>query len=249
MLKAERQRIILGEVELHNKVLLADLVDRLDVSMDTVRRDVKELDAAQKLRKVHGGAVSLGYTPVSGENPKVYALAEKREIANKAIRLLREDSVVFIDGGTTCLELARALPEKIQLTCFTHSLPVAMALSVKPRIKVVFIGGTLSPDAQIALGPDTVRQFGGIEFDLGFIGTGYVDRERGLTEFDWEIVQVKKAIINACRHTVLLSISEKLDSRHRYTSASLREIDTMITELPATAVTLKPYSREKLQLL
>lgn len=249
MLKAERQRAILGEVEVHNKVLLADLAERLGVSMDTVRRDVKELDAAQKLRKVHGGAVSLGYTPLSGENPKVYAVEEKREIANKAVGLLREDSVIFIDGGTTCLELARALPEKMQLTCFTHSLPVAMALSVKPKVKVIFIGGTMSPDAQIALGSDALRQFDGIEFDTGFIGTGYVDRERGLTEFDWEIVQVKKAIIAASRQTVLLSISEKLNSRHRYSSASLREIDFMVTELPPSAVALKPYANEKIQLL
>ena len=69
MLKEERHRIILGEVELHNRVLLTDLSEKLEVSIDTVRRDVKELDAEEKLRKVHGGAVSLGFVSPAAASP------------------------------------------------------------------------------------------------------------------------------------------------------------------------------------
>ncbi|MFT5738661.1 MAG: DeoR family fructose operon transcriptional repressor, partial [Maribacter sp.] len=60
MLKEERQQTILSEVELHNRILLTDIAETLDVSIDTIRRDVKELDLDKKLRKVHGGAISLG---------------------------------------------------------------------------------------------------------------------------------------------------------------------------------------------
>ena len=84
MLKEERQRIILSEVEVHNRILLTDLAEQLDVSIDTVRRDVKELDAAQKLRKVHGGAISLGFVSPTAANSNTYALEEKKESARKA---------------------------------------------------------------------------------------------------------------------------------------------------------------------
>ena len=85
MLKEERQQKILNEVELHNRIQLIDIAETLDVSVDTVRRDVKELDADQKLRKVHGGAISMGFTTNSTRNDNVYALAEKIRIVEKAI--------------------------------------------------------------------------------------------------------------------------------------------------------------------
>ena len=115
MLKEERQRTILTAVELHNRVLLTDIAEQLDVSIDTVRRDVKELDTENKLRKVHGGAISLGYTSPAAPNTNTYALQEKINIAEKAVGLLKEGSVIFIDGGTTCLELARLIPQQLEL--------------------------------------------------------------------------------------------------------------------------------------
>ena len=85
MLKEERQHAILNEVELHNKVLLTDLADKLNVSVDTVRRDVKELDEENLLVKVHGGAVSLGFANHSPQRNNVYALDKKVAIAKKSI--------------------------------------------------------------------------------------------------------------------------------------------------------------------
>ncbi len=231
MLKEERQQAILNEVALHNRVLLTDIAELLDVSIDTVRRDVKELDAAQKLRKVHGGAISLGFTNQHTRNTNIYALTEKVKIAEKAVKLLKEGAVIFIDGGTTCLELARLIPENKKLTCFTLSLQVAFELLTKPNIEVIFIGGQLSRDAQIAIGPHAIHQLSEIRVDYSFIGTGYVDSLYGLTEFDWDIVQLKKAVIKAAKKTVLLCISEKLNSQHRYKTCDLNAINTMITEL------------------
>lgn len=249
MLKEERQRTILYEVELHNRVLLTDIADQLDVSIDTVRRDVKELDAEHKLRKVHGGAISLGFTSPAAPNSKTYALQEKTGIAEKALALLKEGSVIFIDGGTTCLELARLIPEHLQLTCFTLSLPVAMQLLSKPNVDVIFVGGRISKDAQIATGASTVTDLSEIKFDYGFIGTGYVDSIHGLTEFDWDIVQVKKAVINASKKTVLLCISEKLNSQHRFKTCDINAINTMITELDPANNLLNLFRNHDIHLL
>ena len=249
MLKEERQRIILSEVELHNRVLLTDMAEILDVSVDTVRRDVKELDGEEKLRKVHGGAVSMGFVGPATGSPNTYALEEKRVIAEKAVSLLRDGSVIFIDGGTTCLELARMLPENLHLTCFTLSLPVALQLLAKPRTEVIMIGGKVSREAQIATGASAVQDLADIRVDYGFIGTGYVDALHGLTEFDWEVVQVKKAVIEASKKAILLSISEKLNSQHRYRTCDINAINTLITELPPDHNRLNPFRSREIHIL
>jgi DeoR family fructose operon transcriptional repressor len=248
MLKEERQRIILNEVEVHNRILLTDLAEQFDVSVDTVRRDVKELDTAQKLRKVHGGAVSLGFVPPAAANSNTYALEEKKIIAQKALGLLQDGGVIFIDGGTTCLELARILPERLQLTCFTTSLPVAMQLLSKPRIRVMLIGGEVSREAQIATGAITARELSEIQVDFGFIGTGYVDALHGLTEFDWDVVQVKKSIIAASRKVILLCISEKLNSQHRYRTCDISAVNTLITELPPVHNRLNSFRNHQIHI-
>jgi len=249
MLKEERQQLILNEVDLHNRVLLVDIAEQLEVSIDTIRRDVKELDAALKLRKVHGGAISLGYSHTATRNNNIYALHEKITIAEKAISLIKEGSVIFIDGGTTCLELARQIPPKLHITCFTLSLPVAIQLASMPNVEVIFIGGRIAKDAMISNGAYTIQQLSEITFDYGFIGTGYVDSLHGLTEFDWDIVQLKKAVIDASKKTVLLCISEKLNSQHRFKTCDINAINTMITELAPENNLLNLFRNQDIRIL
>lgn len=249
MLKEERQLAIVNEVELHNRILLTDIAEKLNVSIDTARRDVKELDALNKLRKVHGGAISLGFTGLMSSNPNIYAHDKKVTIAQKAVNLIHEGSVIFIDGGTTCQELVRLIPPKLKLTCFTVSMPVALQLLTNPDIKVIFIGGEISREAQISIGAYTVHQLSDIRFDYSFIGTGYVDSIHGLTEFDWDIVQMKKAVINASKKTVLLCISEKLNSQHQYKTCDINSINTMITELAPENNLLNLYRNQDIHLL
>ncbi len=249
MLKEERQQLILNEVELHNRVLLTDIAEHLEVSVDTVRRDVKELDAESKLRKVHGGAISLGYTHTAARSTNVYALNEKMVIATKAVTLLKDGAVIFIDGGTTCLEMARTIPPKINLTCFTYSLPVALQLAGMPNVDLIFIGGRISKDSLLSNGSYTIQRLSEVKFDYGFIGTGYVDSLHGLTEFDWDVVQLKKAVIQASKKTILLCISEKLNSQHRFKTCDINAINTMITELQPENTLLNLFRNQDIRLL
>lgn len=249
MLKEERQRVIMNEVDLHSRVQLTDIAEKLEVSIDTIRRDVKELDAENKLKKVHGGAVSLGFTGLANMDNRIYAHPQKKRIAEKAIELLKPNQVVFIDGGTTCIELAKAIPDDLSFTCFTLSLPVAVLLLSKPNIRVIFIGGELAQETQITTGAAVIHQLSEVRFDYSFIGTGYVDSLHGLTEFDWDIVQVKKAVVQATKKTVLLCISEKLNSQHRYKTCDINAINTMITELEPENNLLNLFRNQDIRLL
>ena len=129
------------------------------------------------------------------------------------------------------------------------SLPVAMELLLKPNVKVIFIGGEISQDSQISIGPSAIHQLSEIHVDYSFIGTGYVDAQFGLTEFDWDIVQVKKAVIKASKKTILLSISEKLNSRHRYKTCDINAINTMVTELEPYNENLNLFRNQEIHLL
>ncbi|WP_340202497.1 DeoR/GlpR family DNA-binding transcription regulator [Ascidiimonas sp. W6] len=244
MLKEERHQVILNEVHIHNRVLLPDIAEILNVSVDTVRRDVKELHGKKKLKKVHGGAVSLGFNIYNYKEEDIYLHPKKTIIAQKAVNLLKDGHVVLIDGGTTNLEIARMLPPKLKLTFFTPSLPVAMQLLAHPNSRVIFIGGELSKDAQVSIGGTAITMLADIRPDICFLGTGYLDPVRGLTEFDWEIIQLKRAMIKAAKKTVLLTISDKLNSSQRYKTCDLDRMDTLITELNPDSEELKPFRND-----
>lgn len=101
----------------------------------------------------------------------------------------------------------------------------------------------------IASGANAIHNLSKIKVDYSFLGTGYVDAEYGLTEFDWESVQVKKAVVQSAKKAVLLTISEKLNSQNRYKTCDLQEISIMITELEKNDAKLQNFKEKNLQLL
>lgn len=240
MLKEERHQKILNEVSLRNRVLLNDIAEHLDVSVDTVRRDVKELDKKQLLKKVHGGAISLGFTS-NINSVEVYDIDEKQLIAHKAVGQIQDGSAIFIDGGTTCMELAKAIPNNKKITCFTLSLHIAMELVHKEGVDLIFIGGKVSNVSHMSISAGAINELSQITFDQSFIGTGYIDAVHGLSEFDWEVVQIKRAIIKSSKKTILLCISKKFNSQQKYKCVNVNAITTIVTELEPKDKLFEPF--------
>ena len=251
MKKQHRHQIILDEVHIHNRILLADLANVLKVSMDTVRRDVKELDDLKKLKKVHGGAVSNGFNIYSDRNREIYELGSKSIIAKKGVSLLNNGDVVLISGGSTNLEFAKLLPKNLSLTFFTPSLPMAIELlnNISEDDKVIFIGGKLSRRSQLATGGSAIQILSEIKADICFLGTGWLDVNAGVTAIDWEISQLKKAMINASKRLISLTISEKLNTINRYKICDISALDTLVTELDPNSEMLDQYRKRGIKLL
>ena len=249
MLKEERRNFIMNEVKMRNRVLLTDLAIKLAVSEDTVRRDLKYLDKHGQIKKVHGGAISNSFHLYHYREQEIYAHESKSIIAQKAHTLLKEGQVILMSGGTTNLELARLLPQDYQATVFTLSLPVAMQLLEHPMIETIFIGGRLNKEAQISLGAETVQALSQLKADICFLGTGHLDADYGLTEIDWEVVQLKKAMIQASKKIVSLTISEKMNSVQRYKVCETQGIHTLITELKPHDPFLEPFRKRGLEIL
>ena len=128
MLKHERLRYILNQLQSTGQVQLVPLGQALHVSEDTVRRDVEELARQGALAKVRGGAVPASPIPTAYRDREAHDAAAKQRIAQKVLPLLADGQLIILDGGTTAGWLARQLPPTLRLTVATNSLPVALAL-------------------------------------------------------------------------------------------------------------------------
>lgn len=248
MLKQERQAYILHQVNLHNRVLSSDLSVQMKVSEDTIRRDLLELSEQGKIMKVHGGALSRSFNS-SLHNGQVYAQDNKKLIAYKAAQLIEDGMFVLTTGGTTIIELAKALPEGLRATFITGSMPAAIEYLQHPNIELIVIGDKVSKSSKITIGGEAIQKIGSIRADLCFLGINAIDITHGVTDNDWDVVQVKKAMIASAGRTVALTISEKINTHQRIQICGLDEIDTVISELPADDMILQPYKNAGLTIL
>lgn len=248
MLKRERQELIIHEVNLHNKVLITDLSASISVSEDTIRRDLIELSQNGRLVKVHGGAISKSFRN-SFKHKDIYSLDQKKTIAQKAISLIEDGMFVFTTGGTTILEMVRILPESLKATFVTVSIQAAFELLQHPHIEVLLIGGKLSRNAQISVGGEAIARIKRFNADLCFLGVNAIDVNRGVTDSDYDVTQVKRSIIESSSRVVALSIAEKLNTVQSIEVCALSHIKTLITELPASDPRLQPYHTETTEVI
>lgn len=248
MLKKERQEFILREINLHNKVLTSDLCEAIEVSEDTIRRDLIELADSGQIIKVHGGALSRSFH-VSFQANGVYSHDNKKLIAQKAVSLIKDGMFVLTTGGTTLLELGKALPQHLRATFFTGSLPAALEYIQHPNIEVIFIGDRISKTSQITIGGDAISKIKQINADICFLGINAIDPEHGLTDNDWDVVQVKKAMIQSSKKVVALTISEKVNSLQKIKIAPIEDLDIMITELSPSAEIFDGYRQKGIEIL
>lgn len=243
MLKEERQSHILHQINLHNRVLSADLSSMLNVSEDTIRRDLNELAENGKIIKVYGGALSKSYQYPAQEN-EVYARDAKKIIGIKATKLIKQKMTILAGGGTTMLEFAKAFPKNLQCTIFTISPLVALEIAERSNAQVILIGGELAKSSNVTIGSQVANQLAEIKVDLCLLGTNSLSAQDGVTDSEWEIVQIKKAMINCSEKTAILSIAEKLNSVQRLKVCNLSNIHYLITDLNPDNNLLEAFAKQ-----
>ncbi len=239
--QAERQDEIAQLVMDEGRVEVADLARRFDVTTETIRRDLSELDRRRILRRVHGGAVA--YQQVRHE-PKLvvrdsqYA-PEKRKIARRAIEELPGEGTIIIDSGSTLAFLAEMLPDDRELTVFTNSIPVIQSLSSRESIEVNVIGGVLKKDTMAMVDDSSVETVRDLTVDVLFISTDRVSPERGFTTPYREEVAIKRAMIAAARRVVMLFDHAKVGNDQVFRFATVGEVDTIITDDAVSESTIR----------
>jgi DeoR/GlpR family transcriptional regulator of sugar metabolism len=249
MLKQERQAYILHQVNLHNKVLAVDLCQHINVSNDTIRRDLQELAEKGSIIKVHGGALSNSFHNGNFQSEPIYSHAKKQVIARKAVSLIKDGMFVLTGGGTTISEMARALPLDLTATFISGSLTALLEYSKHPNIDVISIGDKVSKGSKMSIGPDGVMKVRQFKSDLCFLGINAIDATHGISDNDWDVVQMKRAMIESSKLTVCLTISEKINSQQPIQVCDLSRVNVLITELPPDHPLLTPYAEAGITLI
>ena len=156
---------------------------------------------------------------------------------------------ILSTGGTTIIELAKALPQHLRATFFTGSLPAALEYIQHPNIEVILIGDRISKNSKITVGGDAITKIKQINADICFLGINAIDLEHGITDNDWDVVQVKKAMIESSKKVVALTIAEKINSHQKIKVADIDELDILITELDSKSEIFAAYKEKGIHII
>ncbi|MDR7223281.1 DeoR/GlpR family DNA-binding transcription regulator [Aminobacter aminovorans] len=230
MLTSQRKRLILDLLARDGQVVAKQLSHQLELSEDTIRRDLRELAAEGLLLRVHGGAM-----PVS---PTVVPIAERRTISTDAksalgkagADLIHDGMTVVFDGGTSNLEIIRHLPVAARFTAITHSPTIAVALEDRPNVDAVIIGGKLFRHSMVAVGALAAEAISRIRADLFFLGVTGVHPTEGLTTGDMEEAAIKRQLMACSAETAVLATNDKLGAVSPFQIGGLGDIATLIVE-------------------
>ncbi|WP_454048941.1 DeoR/GlpR family DNA-binding transcription regulator [Cellulomonas sp. Marseille-Q8402] len=232
MYPPERHTLILTTARAAGRVEVQQLAAELDVTPETVRRDLTALERMGLLRRVHGGAVPverIGYEPALAQRENVMA-AEKERIAKAALEELPDGGSVLLDAGSTTVRLAGMLPPDRELIVVTHALPVASALAALPLVTLHLIGGTVRRRTLAAVGTWAEQALADVRVDVAFLGTNGLTVEDGLSTPDLAEAAVKRAIVAAAARTVVLTDHSKIGRTELAVVAPLSRVDAVVTD-------------------
>ncbi len=249
MLKEERHQFILTEVTQHNKVRSVELCKLLKVSEDTIRRDLKELAEQGLLRKVHGGAVGNSLIPAEYREQNIYHSHQKKLASEKALALIQPRQLLLIDGSAANLELVRMLPEGLQITVFTNSIPIAHELCSHPEVELYIFGGKVLKKAGIAVGIDVLHFLSELRADLCFLGARSLHATLGITAANREEAQVKRKLLEVSTQVAAIVTSDKIGTIQPFRVADPEQIHFLITDLAPSDPSLTPFRMKGVSVL
>ncbi|MCF7838790.1 MAG: DeoR/GlpR family DNA-binding transcription regulator [Candidatus Marinimicrobia bacterium] len=248
-LAVERQAQIMAWAQARRVVRVEELCRGLGVSAATARRDLAELEAHGLLRRVHGGAMlpEGHFIEPLFDDKTALAAAEKRAIAAAAHQLIVAGSTVYLDGGSTLVELARLLAEGPgNLTVVTNSLRAANELAGRgPRLYLV--AGELRRRSQTLVGPLSRCLLEQLRFDLAFLGTIGLDARGCMSTTDAGEAFTKALVLERAQRTILLADHSKLGQTAFAAAGRLRPGDQLITDAAAPAAFLRALRRQRVK--
>lgn len=241
MLREERLQIILKMLETDQRVSSVQLSEILNVSDDTIRRDLNELAENGLLKKVHGGAIPKSPSPYKLTERINIAHEEKLVLAKKAQQFFKDGQVIVLDNGSTNMEVARLMSPDLKATVFTTSIPIAQILCEHPTIELFMLGGRVFKDAQNTYGTEVIELLNKIRVDVFLLGVCGMHHKIGVTMPDWEESVVKRKMVEVSEKVIALITADKLNTAENYVVCSYPQIDFMLTDDTISAEQLIDY--------
>lgn len=233
-------------------VTVERMMAELDVSRETIRRDLVELEALGEIRRVHGGAILAEREPPMDVRA-VSGIKEKRAIAKAATALVRSGQTLFLDAGTTTATFAEALSALVGLHVITNSVAVAANLSAsvsapgtsgiedRPSANQVFlIGGHFNNTIGATYGSSAISEIQRYQADIAFLSPVGVDAEHGASNFVSEEAELARAMSLNARRTIILADYSKIGVRSRIAYCPPERISMLLTNQKAARLACAP---------
>jgi DeoR family transcriptional regulator, aga operon transcriptional repressor len=231
MRQADRFSHIVEQLSANGSVSVGELVDDLDVSPATVRRDLMLLEEQRLLARTHGGAVAHG---VLYELPLRYRGArrqeEKARIAREAASRVPDGAAIGLTGGTTTTEVARVLSDRQRLTVVTNSLSIASELAVRPNLKLVVTGGVARPESYELVGPLAESALAALNLDVVLLGVDGIAVGEGFTTHHEVEAHTNRALIERARRVIVVADSSKIGRIAFARICAVHEVDELISD-------------------
>ncbi|MBT8241601.1 MAG: DeoR/GlpR family DNA-binding transcription regulator [Acidimicrobiia bacterium] len=240
LFQTERQHEIVTLTLQRGRAEVGELAERFDVTTETIRRDLSDLQDQRVLRRVHGGAIpweTVGFEPLLSVREDLQD-TEKRRLAQAAVRELPDSGAVIIDSGSTLTRFAEAIPSDCSLKIVTNSLPTAYALADHDEADVIVIGGKVRKNTMAMVDSTAVATVGPLTVDTLFISSDGFSAAQGLTTPYPEEAALKQAMIGAARRVVALVDHSKLDHDHFIRFAQWSDIDVLVTNSEVDGTTV-----------
>jgi DeoR/GlpR family transcriptional regulator of sugar metabolism len=236
---AERRSQIAQMVLESGRVLVADLVSTFEVTETSIRRDLTLLEQANRLKRVHGGAIPIpgnSRTDSFSEKRELHITAKKR-IGKAAAELIKTKDIVLLDSGTTTLQVVRQSPSGLRnsnmITLVTNSQPIAQEVLTWPSPNLTILGGLYLPDYQATVGPQTLSQLQELRADKVFLGTDGLTLAGGATTADILMAEVDRMMVEHSRQIILVTDSSKFGRVGFVPIKPVNSIHTLITDTNA----------------
>lgn len=228
----DRREKILHQLELEGKVKVHILAEQLEVSAETIRRDLDRLEKEGKLRKVYGGAVKsrAEHIEPSFTSRSQTWTEEKAAIGQLAASLVKDGETILLDNGTTTIEVMRYLKDRSHITVITHSLPVLNLAMEIFQGKIIYIGGDMDRTKQATTGPLTEMLLEQFKVNKAFISVGGISLTDGITDYDLDEAYISRKMLERAEEGIVLADHSKLGVTTFAKLAKLEDISMVITD-------------------
>lgn len=233
MMQDERFIRIIDFLKENQTGTLAELAALNEVSLDTVRRDLEQLEKSKMLRRVRGGAVyhNADITTHGVGVRSISRKQEKREIAELLCTFVVDGQAILLNSGTTCMEVAELLAERFyRLTIMTNSLPVIRILSQNKNFTIIIPGGIVDGQEEAICGEQCETDIRKYNLDMAILGVHAVSLEKGITDFRIHQEPIMRAMLESSRQKIVVADHSKFEKISYVNICGLEEIDRIITD-------------------
>ncbi|MDR0269472.1 DeoR/GlpR family DNA-binding transcription regulator [Paenibacillus sp.] len=230
MLPLERQKKILDLLTVKKVLKMNELTEELDISVDTLRRDINLLSGQGKIEKIYGGIkLTDRFGESLMEDRMVNHMEEKERIARTCSEFIQDGDCIYIDSGSTTYQIAKYIKHKKQLTVITASIPVIQEL-MNSNIELIIIGGKIRKEEQSVVAFDYIFNFHELNVRKAFICCSGVTIDRGISDYNLEEAITRKKIIELSKEVFVAADSTKFGKDVTVSIAPLDRIDTIVTD-------------------